>query len=67
MTGAEAADICRISGLSWQALDPLTHPLALLANLAVLVATREGISEDAAIAEVQSKPMAELVSCVSPQ
>jgi len=66
LTGAEVADLALLLGDDWQALDPRSTPVALLAHVAVHVATVEGRRLADVQAEVKATPALQLVKALAP-
>lgn len=64
LTAGDAAVVCLLAGDQWAALDPLSSPNALMANVAALLSTRGGVPADEAVAYVALQPLADLMGCV---
>lgn len=61
ITGGEAIDIAITAGGGWDALDPYSHPAALLSIVAVLCATRLDEPLEEALVRLRALPAAELM------
>ena len=66
LTGAEVADLAVLLGDDWQSLDPRSSPVALLAHVAVHVATVEGRDLAAVQGELKATPALQLVKALAP-
>lgn len=62
ITAGEAIDVALLAGGGYQALDPYAHPAALVAIVAVLLASRTGEPMEAALARVRALPLDRLLS-----
>lgn len=66
LTGNEWADLVLLLGERWEALSPMSSPVALLAHIAVHVATATGVDFEQVRAQVAASKSADLLAAIVP-